>query len=83
MTKTELLKTILLNKDNQIFKCNFIKENGEIREMICEVEKPHPTKENLVIVYDLTIDQFRNVNLDTVIDITINREKLTFQKLTK
>lgn len=83
MTKTELLKTILLNKDNQVFKCNFIKENGEIREMICEVEKPHPTTENLVIVYDLTIDQFRNVNLDTVIDITINREKLTFQKLTK
>ena len=49
--------------------------------MICKFEKLHTTCENLVIVYDLQKDQFRNINLETLIDLTIDRKKMSFQTL--
>lgn len=80
MNKLSILKNILTSGVS-VFKCNFIKQNGEKREMICKFEKLHTTCENLVIVYDLQKDQFRNINLETLIDLTIDRKKMSFQTL--
>lgn len=78
MNKLSILKNILTNSTSA-FKCNFIKQNGDIREMICKFESLHSTCENLVIVYDLQSDGFRNINLDTLINLTIDRKKMSFE----
>ena len=80
MNKLSILKNILTSGAS-VFKCNFIKKNGEKREMICKFESFHQTCENLVIVYDLQKDEFRNINLETLIDLTIDRKKMSFQTL--
>jgi hypothetical protein len=80
MKKIDILKTIL-KSDISTFKCNFVKKNGEIREMICNFIDFHPSCENLVIVYDLSVDGYRNINLQTLIDITYNKRKISFNTL--
>ena len=62
---------------HKIFKAMFVKRNGEVREMNCRLEvKKHlkggkdvNNKDRYLTVYDLKSKGYRNINLNTIIEI--------------
>jgi|SaaInl8_200m_RNA_FD_contig_123_9981_length_1776_multi_4_in_1_out_0_2 hypothetical protein len=68
-------------KSSLVFKCEFIKKNGEVREMIATFEEDHPTSSNLIIVFDIVKDSIRIVNIDTLLSLTINKTNLKINRL--
>lgn len=67
--RCNLIDIIKLEK---FFKCVFIKKNGDTRTMICSYidSKSNST---LVIVYDIENEGYRNINLDTMLNIHIQQ----------
>ena len=71
---TPAIKNIVGHK---IFKAIFVKKNGEVREMNCRLEvKKHlkggrdaNDKKRYLTVYDLKSKGYRNINLNTIVEI--------------
>lgn len=74
MNKIQMIKTLIDSTRGKFFVVQFVKSNGEVRKMLTRtgVSKgvkgtglPN-TKENILRVYDVSIGQWRSVNLETV-----------------
>lgn len=74
MNKIQLMKTLIDSTRGKFFVINFIKKDGTVRKMLTRtgVSKgvkgtglPN-TKENILRAYDLSIGQWRSINLETV-----------------
>lgn len=64
-------KTLDLIQSNPYFKCSFIKKDNSLREMICSFKENKNNSNSLVVVWDIENDGYRNINLNTLQDITI------------
>lgn len=74
MNKIQMIKTLIDSTKGKFFVINFVKSNGEVRKMLTRtgISKgvkgtglPN-TKENILRAYDLSIGQWRSINLETV-----------------
>lgn len=74
MNKIQMMKTLIDSTRGKFFVINFIKKDGTVRKMLTRtgVSKgvkgnglPN-TKENILRAYDLSIGQWRSINLETV-----------------
>lgn len=74
MNKIKLMKTLIDSTRGRFYVVQFIKSNGEVRKMLTRtgVSKgvkgtglPN-TKENILRAYDLSIGQWRSINLETI-----------------
>ena len=64
-------KTLNLIQSVPYFKCSFIKKDNSLREMICSFKENKNNSNSLVVVWDIENDGYRQVNLDTLITLTI------------
>ena len=83
MKKIKRRETINLLKDNEnlIFSVVFLKKNGELRRMTCMLGvKKHlkggtlsynPGERNNLIVFDMQKEDYRTINLDTLMSISM------------
>jgi hypothetical protein len=90
-TKTELLRTIIKELGgNRIFGCTFVKRsNGEVRDMTCRLgvskglvggELPFcPVEKGLLPVFDMTKQDYRMINLETLTEIRANGQVYKFE----
>lgn len=74
MNKIQMMKTLIDSTRGRFFVVQFIKSSGEVRKMLTRtgISKgvkgtglPN-TKENILRAYDLSIGQWRSINLETV-----------------
>lgn len=74
MNKIQMMKNLIDSTKGRFFVVEFVKSNGELRKMLTRtgIKKgvlgtglPN-TKENILRVYDVSIGQWRSVNLETV-----------------
>lgn len=73
LTKKEIMDKV----DGKIFKAIFIKKDGTERTMVCRlgIQKyltgagPKYDYDNLLCVFDMQKEEYRNINLDTLIYI--------------
>jgi len=84
---TDKAKELIRETNGRIFSSTFIKKNGEHRLLtgrlkvtkgLKEDAKPQPyepSKYNLVRVYDMRINKYRMINLDTLLTLSINKNK--------
>ena len=82
--RTKLYNLIQQNK-GKIFSCVFIKKDGSIRTMNCRLGvkkyikgtgKPiSNTSNSYVTVFDLAIDSYRVINVDTITNISIGGDE--------
>ena len=78
--KREILNLLKDNK-NLIFSVVFLKKNGELRPMTCKlgvkkhlkggILKYNPGEMNNLIVFDMQKDDYRKINLDTLMHISM------------
>ena len=79
MNKREMLRSLIKATNSMIFSIHFVKNNGELREMVAKdgVEKHlvHPKGvgsnrqehcPNLITLFDMQAGCYKSVNLDTV-----------------
>jgi hypothetical protein len=76
---TEALVSPAIKKavGHKIFKATFVKKNGEVREMNCRLQvtkhlkggKNFNNRDRYLTVYDLKNKGYRNINLNTIVDI--------------
>ena len=83
MKKINRRDTLNLLKDNEnlIFSVVFLKKNGELRRMTCMLGvKKHlkggtlsynPGERNNLIVFDMQKEDYRTINLDTLMSISM------------
>ena len=83
MKKIKRRETLNLLKDNEnlIFSVVFLKKNGELRRMTCMLGvKKHlkggtlsynPGERNNLIVFDMQKEDYRTINLDTLMSISM------------
>ena len=65
-------KLIDIIKSEKFFKCTFIKKNGDMRTMICSyIDLKSNSK--LVIVYDIENEGYRHINIETMLNIHIQK----------
>jgi hypothetical protein len=74
---------------NQIFSAVFIKKNGERREMLCRLGVKKHLKggslaydakaRNLLPVFDMQKEDYRMINISTLLELKINGVKYHFQ----
>ena len=75
------LEGFILNSKGKIFKCVFVKKDGTIRRMVCRLGvtkgvkgtgKPISNVSNsYMTVFDMQKDQFRVINLNTLINLQV------------
>ena len=74
MNKIQMMKTLIDSTKGRFYVVQFIKSSGEVRKMLTRtgIKKgilgtglPN-TKENILRAYDLSIGQWRSINLETV-----------------
>tara|TARA_R110001606_G_scaffold387079_1_gene551479 strand:+ start:45 stop:353 length:309 start_codon:yes stop_codon:yes gene_type:complete len=75
-------------KTGKFFTIKFVKKNGELRELNGRLGvKKHlkggslgydPKTFNYIIVFDVVNEGYRTVNVDTVIELTCNKNKIEF-----
>ena len=81
---TKALKEILLKTDGKIFSVSFIKQNGELRDMVARLgvksrainaENPSSALQGgkpYILVFDMQKDGYRVVNYETIQKIKFN-----------
>jgi len=84
---TDKAKELIHDTNGKIFSSTFIKKNGQHRLLtgrlkvtkgLKEDAKPRPyepSKYNLVCVYDMTKQSYRMINFNTLLTLTINKNK--------
>ena len=85
MTLQEIVK--LVNR-GQIFSAQFVKKNGEIRDMVCRLgvkkylkggELKYDAKaRNLLPVFDMQKEAYRMININTLTQLKIDGEVYKF-----
>ena len=82
---TDKAKELIEETNGQIFSSTFIKKNGQHRLLtgrlkvskgLKEDAKPRPyepSKYNLICVYDMKVKDYRMINLNTLLTLTINK----------
>ncbi len=90
MKKETILNMIKRNK-GKFFTVTFVKKDGNIRTINCRTNvqkytngkglKFDPIKKNLLPVYDVQLNEYRFVNILTIIDLNILGEKITFNNI--
>lgn len=84
-TKRAMLRAAIAASNGRAFTVTFIKKDGSERVMNCRTGvKKHLAggkstinhKENLVSVFDMQVQEYRCVNLDTVTDLTIDGQSV-------
>ena len=80
INKREILNLLKDNK-NLIFSVVFLKKNGELRPMTCKLGvkkhlkggrlKYNPKERNNLIVFDMQKEDYRTINLDTLMSINM------------
>ena len=83
---TEALVTPVIKNmvGQKIFKAKFVKKNGEVREMNCKLGvKTHlkggisvNNRDRYLTVYDMKSFGYRNINLNTIIEITCGKKMI-------
>ena len=80
-------KELIYNSNGSIFSSLFIKKNGEhrlltgrtkVKKYLKDDPKPapfEPSKYNLIPVFDMQIEAYRMINLNTLIKLNINKTK--------
>ncbi len=66
-------KTLDLIKSTPYFKCSFTKKDNSTRNMICSFNENISNNNSLVSVWDIEKDDYRYINLDTLINIRIGK----------
>jgi hypothetical protein len=86
MRISKVVATELINKSKgKIFTATFLKKNGELRKMNCRlgVSKGvngkgmsyNPTLKALKPVFDMQVKEWRTINLESIMELSINKEK--------
>ena len=86
MRISKVVATELINKSKgKIFTATFLKKNGELRKMNCRlgVSKGvngkgmsyNPTLKALKPVFDMQLKEWRTINLESIKELSINKEK--------
>ena len=91
ITKEEAKKLIHIT-NGKIFSSTFVKKDGthrlltgrlKVTKGLKENAKPRPydpSKYNLVCVYDMKAEGYRMINFNTLLTLTINKEKYLIQE---
>ena len=83
---TDKAKELIKETNGKIFSSTFIKKDNSIRTLTCRLGKryksktgrkaPYKAKEyNLLPVYDMKIKAFRMLNFNTLLTLTIDKNK--------
>ena len=83
---TEEAKELIRETNGRIFSSTFVKKDNSIRTLTARLGKkyksktgrkaPYKAKEyNLLPVYDMRIKAFRTLNFNTLLTLTINKNK--------
>jgi len=90
---TDKAKELIRETNGQIFSSTFIKKDGTHRLMTARLKvtkglkedaKPRPyepSKYNLLCVYDMTKQGYRMININTLLTLTINKNKYTIEQV--
>ena len=70
MLELSIFKTVEVIKENKYFECTFVKKDNTIRTMKCIYNEDKQNSQYL-IVYDTENQGYRNVNLSTLLTLTI------------
>ncbi len=78
-------KSLIENNQSEIFKVTFTKKDGSIRDMVCRrgvtshlkggVLKYDPKALGYVVVFDMAKEDYRMINLNTLISVTMGGQK--------
>ena len=88
MTPIEKAKKVIDSTKGRIFTAVFIKKNGEKRTINCRTGVRKFTKggvstsghiPELVVVFDIQKQQYRNINLESIIEIRFGGKVTNFQ----
>jgi pyruvate/2-oxoglutarate/acetoin dehydrogenase E1 component len=85
MKISKVVATELINKSRgRIFTATFLKKNGELRAMNCRVGvnkgvngkgmNYNPSLKGLKPVFDMQSKQWRTINLESIVELSINKE---------
>ena len=69
--KTSRYKTLNLIQGNRFVIIDFKKKDGSLRTIKCSYEDDQYPDKSIILVYDLDLMEYRNVNLETIINIKI------------
>ena len=83
---TDKAKELIKDTNGRIFSSTFIKKDNSIRTLTCRLGKRYksetgrkapykPQNYNLLPVYDMRIKDFRMLNFNTLLTLTINKNK--------
>jgi len=83
---TDRAKELIRETNGLIFSSTFIKKNNSIRTLTCRLGKRYKSKTgksapykasnyNLLPVYDMSKKAFRMLNFNTLLTLTINKNK--------
>jgi len=83
---TDRAKELIRETNGQIFSSTFIKKDNSIRTLTARIGKKYKSKTgreapykasnyNLLPVYDMKIKAFRMLNINTLLTLTINKNK--------
>ena len=88
MTKTNLIQQTIMDTKGKFFTTTFIKKDGTLRKMTARLGvrkgvngkglKFDPSDKNLVVVYEMSKDAHRMINLDTIQNIIFKKQTLNF-----
>jgi len=88
MTKTNLIQQTIMDTKGKFFTTTFIKKDGTLRKMTARLGvrkgvngkglKFDPADKNLVVVYEMSKDAHRMINLETIQSITFKHRTLNF-----
>jgi predicted ATPase len=74
ITKTNLLEK--LQNTKEVFTVTFIKKDGTERVMKARLNEAHnPKKETLLSVFDTQINEYRMVNIKTIMTAKVDNEE--------
>jgi len=83
-------KELIRETNGQIFSSTFIKKDNSIRTLTARLGKSYKSKTgkaapykaqnyNLLPVYDMQIKEFRMINFNTLLSLTINKNTYTIE----
>ena len=81
MLKEKEVRELIKSNGNRIFSVSFLKKDGTLRKMVCRVgvtkylkggELPYdPMEKGLLPVFDMVAQDYRMINLNTIISISL------------
>ena len=80
--KKNIAKEMIYNLRGRFFSATFIKKDGSVRHMTCRTgvakyvkgNKPSYSYDHLVRVWDSQVQDYRFINIDTLIGLRMNGE---------